>query len=180
LLRKLVTMSLNVSAFTQLQNWFAGQANLNKQIFGDPNAAPTTDFSTAFANAETNFSSQQSVLATTAMQLRQVQQAQATQKPASNTTAKTHASGSASSASSSTSTAKTAAGKSTADRLTIAKAAGNDILTALGLIAPPPQKTAPSSSSGPYKPPINPATGHAYVATSATGLGNLGALNIFA
>jgi hypothetical protein len=154
LFRKLLAMSMNISAFAQLQNWFAGQASLNQQIFGNSNAAPTTNFSAAFANAANNFYSQKGSLAVTALQLRQVQSAQAAQK--------------------------TAAGKTGVDpALAAARAAGNDILTNLGLISSPP-KTTPSSSSGPYAPPINGATGYAYVPTSAAAVSDLGAVNILA
>jgi hypothetical protein len=176
LLRKLAAMSLNVSAFTQLQNWFTGQAAVNKQIFGNTDATPTTDFGAAFANAENNFFSQKNSLAVTAMQLRQVQSAQQSAqsaKPASGANTKT------TSGSTATTTAKPAAAKTGTDpALTAAKAAGNDILTSLGLISSPPQKATPSSTSGPYKPPTNAATGYAYVPTSAASAGDLGAANL--
>src|SRR5215471_2219756 len=145
-----------VSAFTQLQNWFAGQAAVNRQIFGNPDAAPTADFSTAFANAANNFFSQKDSLAITALQTREVQKAQATKKPA------------ATQSSADKSTTKPAADKTGPEpALIAARAAGKDILTNLGLISSPPKKTTPSSSSGPYTPPINAATGHAYVTTTA-------------
>jgi len=146
---------MSISGYTQLQNWSAGQAAINKQMYGG--IGSTTDFSTAFGNAQINSASQQTSLTVTAMQLRQVQKAQSAAKSSASTTAN---------------------GASAA--LTAAKAAGTDILRALGLMSAPQTNTKPSSSSGPYVPPTNPATGHAYVATSAAGVGEVGALNILA
>lgn len=148
-------MSFSVSAYSQLQNWRAGQANLNQQLYGNPNAAPTTDYSTAFANAMNNANGLKDSLAVTALQTRLVQKASANAKPG---------------------TGKPSGGQA----LATAKAAGNDILTSLGLRSAPPTKKTPSSSSGPYKPPTNAATGHAYVATSAADAADLGAVNILA
>ena len=143
---------MSISAFAQMQNWSINQGNLNQQMFGNRNG-PSTDFSAAFANVTNNSNGQKNSLAVTALQTRQVHEAQAKTKPA--------------------------AGKTGADAaLTAKRAAGNDILTNLGLISNPPKTTKPSSSSGPYVPPINPATGRAFVTTSAASASDLGAINI--
>ncbi len=162
---------MSISAYSQLQNWYANQANLNQQIYGNSSGEFSTDYGAAFANAEANFYGQKNSLAVTAMEMRQVQKAQAASKPASSKTTN--------STSGTTTGSNSTATKTTADpALTAAKAAGNDILTSLGLISSPPTKTTPSSASGPYKPPTNTATGYAYVPTSAANIGDLGAANL--
>jgi len=172
-------MSMTISAFAQMQNWRANQADLNRQIYGNTNADPTADFATAFANAQNNFFSQKNGLAVTAMQTRLVQkaQAQAAAKAADSTTASDKAQKAQTDGK--TGSGNTPTTNTTSAALTTARAAGNDILTNLGLRPVPPQKTTPSSASGPYVPPTNPATGHAYVQTSAATVGTLGAINLF-
>jgi len=173
-------MSMTISAFAQMQNWRANQSGLNRQIYGNTNADPTTDFAAAFANAQNNFFSQKNGLAITAMQTRLVQnaQARAAAKAADSTTGSNKAQTDSKTGSGKTPTTKPA-DHTTSAALTTARAAGNDILTNLGLRPVPPEKTTPSSASGPYVPPTNPATGHAYVQTSAATVGNIGAINLF-
>jgi hypothetical protein len=145
----------NVSAYQQMQNWRISQANMNDQVIGSPSAG-TADFSSAFTDAASNYYSGLAVLGATAMGTRIL-----------------HAQQSA---------AAKMSGPTTADAgLSAAQAAGNLILSQLGIAG---ASSAASSSgqgaSGPYAAPINAATGYSYVQTSAANLGALNVINIFA
>jgi len=144
-----------VSSYQQMQNWRASQAKVNDQILGSPNAV-STDLSSAFANAANNLYSGQVVLGATAMGSRISHEHQLA-------------------------AAKTS-GQTPADAgLKAAQAAGNLILSHLGIAgAPASASSSGQTTSGHYSAPINAATGYSYVQTSAANLGGLNAINIFA
>jgi hypothetical protein len=145
-----------VSSYQQMQNWRASQANVNDQILGSPTAVSTVDLSSAFANASNNLYSGQVVLGATAMGTRISHEHQLA-------------------------AAKTS-GQTPADAgLKAAQAAGNLILSHLGIAgAPASASSSGQTTSGHYSAPINAATGYSYVQTSAANLGGLNAINIFA
>jgi len=146
----------NVSSYQQMQNWRAGQANLNDQILGSAAAGTTLDLSSAFANVTNKFSSGQVVLGATAMGARISHEHQLAAAKRSGTT--------------------------TADAgVNAAKAAGNLILSYLGVGgAPAGASSSGQSRSGHYTAPINAATGYSFVQTSAANRGGLDAINILA
>jgi hypothetical protein len=148
-----------ISAYQQLQDWRAGQSNINSQIFG-ANGAGSTDFSSAFTDVANNTYTNQATLAANQALSRVQQQAGTTPSSTTSTT-------------------------TTGDqRLAAAQAAGKAALSSLGLdpstLFPSTANSSKTPSSGPYQAPTNSATGYAYVATSAANLNALNAVNILA
>jgi hypothetical protein len=147
-----------VSAYQQIQNWRSGQANMNSQILGANRTG--VDFSSAFTDVANNTYTNEATLAAN-QALGRVQQQAATK--------------------SGTKSSTTTTGD---QRLAAAQAAGKTALASLGLdpssLFPSTANSSKTPPSGPYQAPINSATGHAYVATSAADLNALNAVNILA
>jgi hypothetical protein len=144
------------SSYQQMQNWRAGQAKINDQILGSPTALSTVDLSSAFAKAADDFYSGQVALGATAMGARISHEHQLA-------------------------AAKTSGQTTPGAGLRAAQAAGNLILSNLGIAgASAGAASSGQSNSGHYSAPINAATGYSYVQTSAANVGILDAINIFA
>jgi hypothetical protein len=148
----------SVSAYQQMQNWAATQGAMNSKILSSAgSAAAITDSANALANAANNTISSQGNLAAQAALARIHKQTQS---------------------------ATASSGGAVVNGAAAAKTAGNAILSSLGLnpgdLAASYQTSAPSSASGPYAAPTNPATGHGYALTSGNDLAAQSAVNLFA
>jgi hypothetical protein len=148
----------SVSAYQQLQNWSNGQANMPNKVLGSLSAGP--DYSTAFANAADNSNGNAATLAANQALSRVQQKAAAA-------------------------TAKKSGKPETHDqKIAAQKAAAKAQLAGLGLdystMFAAPSKDTLKTSTGAYKAPVNPATGHGFAASSAATINGLSALNIFA
>ena len=148
----------NLSAYQQLQSWSYGQANITYKQLGSLASGP--DYSTAFANASDNSTGNAATLAANQALSRIKQRA-------------------------ADATAKKSGKPETHDqKIAAQQAAAKAQLAGLGLdystLFAAPSKDTLKTSTGAYKAPVNPATGHGFAASSAATINGLSALNIFA
>jgi hypothetical protein len=164
----------SVSAYQQLQNWSASQANITSQQLGS--ASTQTDYSSAFTNAAYNSLSTGATLAADEALSRV--QGQAAAKSSSSSSA-------SSTASQSSSATPGSSSSSTSDaRLAAAQAAGATLLSGLGMdyatmygASSSSSSSSSTSASQTYSAPTNSQTGYAYVATDAANLNDLNTVN---
>src|ERR1700674_36241 len=147
----------SVSAYRQMQNWGAVQGYVTGKVLGGAKSANAVDSGIALASAANNTISSAGSRAAGAAITRIHQKTQA---------------------------ANARHGGPAVDGAAAAKTAGNAVLSSLGLngadLAAAYRTSAPSSASGPYRPPTNPSTGHGFALTSGSALGAQSAVNLFA
>jgi hypothetical protein len=164
-----------ISPYQQMQRWRAAQGRMNDYIMGSPtDVAAPKDFSADFANASAGRYIGQANLAARAA-LNRIQQ-----KSASQSAGTTDQTGATDKTGATTTSSSRTGGLTETPGAAAAKTAGAGILASLGMDASSVAnsfKTSSNSSSQPYKPPTDPATGKAYVARSAAALSNLGTVN---